>query len=1240
MLWPIVVGALAFASASNNATSPNNTTSPANTTSHDNATLTYDAPDDCKWWVREPGEEVSLFCSLRTINSEIDTTNFHVIPTEHTIALKIQCDPRLTLRSSLNEQSFSHLKALKELYLEYCKVTKLNPGSLMGLSELRNFTLRTYNIDFADLSLELAADTFKPVKNLERLDLSLNKIWAFPEFIFCPLANLAHLNVSYNRLQDVTELGFREKPPPPQPLISSQDEEEEIEHEKPVMVCNLNIHVLDASGNHFVVLPMNGFSSLRALKELYLHDNEIQMVTDRALAGLKQLTHFDLSNNKIVTLPADLFRDCAESIQEIYLQNNSISVLSPGLFVNLNRLLDLDLSRNQLTSAWINSGTFSGLIRLVLLNLSFNRITKLDPSLFKDLYTLQILNLEHNYIEMIPENTFGPMKNLHTLVLSHNKLKFLDSHALDGLFVLNLLSLDYNLLEDVHSAALQNCSGLRDLNLNGNRLKSVPTALRDMRLLKAVDLGENSITNLEQPGFIGMTNLYGLRLIGNFVTNITKATFAALPSLEILNLSRNKIRTVENGAFAQNSNLQAIRLDANFLNDISGMFIDVSSLLWLNISDNNISTFDYSFFPTGLQWLDIHRNEISELSSVETEIKLQTLDVSFNKLTKIPKNSVPDSIELLFVNDNLITYVEPLTFGNKTNLSRVDLYANLIEEMELSALQLTPVDPNRVLPEFYIGGNPFQCDCKMEWLQRINNLDHLRTHPRVMDLDGIYCKLLYSRDRLYVPLVEADSSVFVCPYRSHCFALCTCCEFDACDCEMNCPSNCTCYHDQSWGANIVDCSLGGYTSMPSNMPMDATEAYVDGNNFGELQRNSFIGRKNLNILYANNSNILTIQNKAFAGLIKLSVLHLENNRLRELQGHEFDGMVQLRELYLQSNLIHHIDNNTFAGLVQLEVLRLDDNRLYKFHLAAFLANPYLVEIGLVGNRWSCECSYMSEFSVWVRTNIAKIVDAKNIACVIDNRTNMQGPTLREFNASRCSLYAGMSRGIVDRQMIQDYLPLMLLTCVAFIFSIGVVCGLFAYRHELRVWVYSRCGLRMCYKATPFEEDRDRLFDAYVSYCVKDETFVTQVLAPRLESQFSLLLHYRDFNVSSYVADTILEATESTKRTIVVLSRNFLNSEWCRFEFKTALHEVLKDRRRRLIVILVGDLTPPEVDGELRLYLKTSTCLHWGDSLFWQKLRFAMPDVDVTRRPRVTVYAPQDGQPKLVTNFLQPQPMWA
>nr|WRK64626.1 toll-like receptor [Hypothenemus hampei] len=768
------------------------------------SSLRYEAPDDCQWWVRGQGasagqDEVALTCNLRTINSEFDTTNFSVIPSEHTTSLRIECNQDILSRSSLDDRSFVHLSKLRALELEHCKLSRWPAGTLLGLRDLRNLTVRTHNTDWEKMNLEFSRGSFNPVRQLERLDLCCNNIWSFPESIFCPLINLGYLNVSRNRLQDVSDLGFREKTPGPQPLISVTEEEVPRSEESNLTPpCSMDIQTLDASFNHFVLLPANGFSVLKRLKELYIHNNEINTIADKALDGLKALQTIDLSNNKLVALPIELFNDCRETIREIYLQNNTITVLGPGLFGNLTQLLALDLSRNLLTISWINQDTFAGLIRLVLLNLSYNRITHLDHDLFHDLYTLQILNLEHNALETIPADTFAPMNNLHTLIISYNRITYLDAYSLNGLYVLSLLALDNNILEGIHPEAFRNCSSLQDLNLNSNQLKAVPLALKNMRLLRTLDLGENLITYLEEPGFRGLNNLYGLRMLGNRIQNITKRAFADLPALQILNLARNRVQRVEHNSFSNSPNLQAIRLDGNQLTDVNGLFADIKSLLWLNVSDNRLEWFDYALIPQGLQWLDLHKNNIRELGNrfnLDDDLKLEQLDASFNKITRITPSSFPSSIQLLFLNDNLISLVEPHTFLQKTNLSRVDLYANQITHMDSNALRLTPVESGKQLPEFYIGGNPFQCDCTMEWLQTINKLDqlHVGQRPRVMDLDSIYCKLLHNREVSYMPLIHVESSQFLCTYKTHCFTVCRCCDFDACDCEMTCPNNCTCY---------------------------------------------------------------------------------------------------------------------------------------------------------------------------------------------------------------------------------------------------------------------------------------------------------------------------------------------------------------------------------------------------------------------------------------------------------------
>jgi Leucine-rich repeat (LRR) protein len=1189
----------------------------------------YKAPDECEWLAEGDDEDdVSLVCRLRTINSELENTNFSVIQPHHTVRLRLECSDALFYQSSLSAGSFRPLVELKELVIEYCKIGNLSDDAFRGLKELRNLTVRTYNTDWSSMTLEVSQRAFtEELSQLERLDLGNNNMWSLPEGSLCPLFNLELLNLTKNRLREVSSFKFN---------LASR--------------CASNLRTLDLSNNSLESLPSAAFSGLARLHSLNLRSNKIAFIADRAFEGLAVLTIIELSSNRLASLPPELFLD-ARDIKEIHLRNNTLAVLPPGIFSELTQLQVLDMSMNELTAEWINSGTFAGLVRLVVLDLSDNRITRLESSVFRDLYSMQILRVHENLIEYLPENAFAALSNLHTLVLSDNRLSTIEAATLGGLHVLSLLSLDNNRLADLHPASLRNASSLQDLHLNGNRLTAIPEALKAVPLLRALDLGENLIADVPKGAFDHMTHLSGLRLIDNHIGNLTKGIFDKIRDLNILNLSGNRIRHIEPGTFDQNLKLQAIRLDGNQLSDISNLFPKLPNLVWLNVSDNRLRMFDYAMIPTGLQWLDIHANEISELGNyyeIESQLQLNTFDASVNKLTEITGSSIPTSVEMLYLNDNLISRVQSYAFFKKPNLTRVDLKGNKIRRVEPYALRITAVPADKSLPEFYIGDNDYLCDCTMEWLQRVNRQGQNRVQPRVMDLDSIYCELLYDRERLYVPLVEASHSQFLCKYDTHCFALCHCCDFDACDCEMTCPTNCTCYHDQTWTANVVDCSMGGHVArLPEQIPMDATRLYLDGNDLRSIASHAFIGRKKLKQLFLNGSNIEVVHNRSFNGLRNLEDLHLQDNGLRELKGHEFVGLEALRTLRLERNRLSLISNETFVTLRSLAALRLQNNRLTTLALWSL---PTRIEVGLAGNPWSCDCEYVREYREWATSSGVRVTDAPELRCTGNATVPAAGPgndfregndlgdsdaghgfslvTGKGLDANGSTICASLERigsgiagnltkTIIERQALEDYLPLLVSTLVAFLLLL-LICMLgFFFRHEMRVWFHSRFGVRIFYRhADADRDDRDKLFDAFVSYSSKDEAFVAEELAPVLEMgspAYKLCLHYRDFPVGSFIADTIVQAVESSRRTIMVLSENFIKSEWCRFDFKSAHHQVLRDRRRRLILVLVGDVPQRDLDPDIRLYLKTNTYLQWGDKLFWEKLRFALPDVPNNQR---------------------------
>ncbi|XP_050026248.1 toll-like receptor Tollo [Dermacentor andersoni] len=1139
----------------------------------------YVAPEDCRW---EPLDAtgVALTCAVRTLSGGPEPSNFSLIQPGHTARLTVRCDD-LLFQSDLTNGSFAHLSGLRSLSIERCKLEDVPALAFAGLAELQNLSLRTYNTEWGKLSLRLAPDSLAPLRQLVALDLSRNNMDYLPPSILCPLVQLAQLNLTRNRFADATRMGFAETR------------------------CSPLVQKLDAAYNRLRLLPEKAFASLRQLRELKLDHNQIARAEQGALFGLSRLHNLDLAHNALVALPPR-FLQPAEMLSELYLRNNSLSALPPALFAGLHQLTMLDLAHNQLSSGWLGApDTLADLTRLAVLDLSHNRLTRLDDAAFRSLHNLQTLQLQHNLIESIADLAFASLYNLHTLVLSHNRLKFVGTHMFTGLSSLGGLYVDHNRLESLAPDAFHNVTNLQEIILAGNRLSSVPRVVQTLQLLRSLDVADNMVADIQNASYQGLRQLYGLNLMGNHIGNLSQGAFHELPSLRILNLARNGIQSIEQGTFDDVPDLHALRLDSNFLDDVNGLFSNLHDLIMLNISANRVRWFDYALIPIGLQWLDIHDNQIEALGNyfeLESILKLRTLDVSHNRLTDLDSSSLPNGIEIVFLKGNQLRRIQPFTFLGKQNLTRVDLTDNKLETLDMTMFRLSEVPSGRPLPQFMVAGNPYLCDCHMEWLQRLGHLDDSRQYPRVIDLADVACHLSFSRRKATLALVTAQSSEFLCRYRNHCFALCHCCDFDACDCEMVCPDNCTCYYDQSWNTNIVDCSARAHGAVPKQLPMDVTELYLDGNDIPTLSSHTYIGRKNMKVLYLNSSNVQTINNRTFSGLRTLRVLRLDHNRLATLHGYEFDGLGELRELYLSYNHLTSINNATFLPLKSLEVLHLDHN--YILAMAVGNLQPRLNDVRLSDNPWSCDCRFVQELADFLQNRGADLVvrDLLSVHCVHNETAVLP---LWELNATSCT---NASAASTHARHVQDLLPLLVVVGVVFLLLVCVVAVALVYRRQMSVWFYTKYGVRVFQRA-PAEEEK--LFDAFVSYSKKDEAFVAQILAPELECgspPYRLCLHYRDLPMAGgYLTDAISEAVESSRRTIVILSEHFLKSEWCRYEFKSAHHEVLHGCSHRLVVVFLGRVSFRELDPDIRLWLKSSTFLRWGEKRFWDKLRYAMPD---------------------------------
>ncbi|KAG5673372.1 hypothetical protein PVAND_003428 [Polypedilum vanderplanki] len=1142
--------------------------------------------NDCKWDYNKVTKQTK--CTLRTLDAT--HTADLLQEAQGSGKLDIVCDETILFESQLPKKLFRDVASVSELNIDACKILKLPEHAFDGLYGLKKLTVNTKNTDWGLIkSLELNQNAMSGLKQLTILELTESNIRVIPDGFYCPLTNLQVLNLTHNRIRSTENLGFLSGDECSGSANSALKE----------------IHTLDLSWNELRVIPENwAVSKLRRLQHLNLQHNNISELSSETLLGLSALRSLNLSYNHIDQLPSDIFIS-AKELREIDLQSNELYDLPKGVFHQLAQLLVLDLSQNQLTSHHINNETFGGLIRLRVLNLSHNALTRIDSKTFNDLHILQVLNLRNNSIGYIDENAFAPLYNLFELNLAENRLHTLNDKLFDGLKVLSKLTLNNNLISIVESNVFEKCPNLKELDLSSNQLQDVPEALKHLSDLRTLDLGENQIAKFRTGAFKNLIQLNGLRLIDNQIENITKGMFEDLPQLSVLNMAKNRIQSIERGSFDANKMIEAIRLDGNFVSDINGIFSQLSSLLWLNMAENHLVWFDYAFVPKNLKWLDIHGNYIESLSNyykLQEEIRIKTLDASHNRITEIAAINVPNSIELLFINNNHISKIHSNTFIDKVNLTRVDMYANALRKLSMHQLRISPRNNNdQPLPEFYLGGNVFECDCSMEWLQRINNFTS-RQHPKIMDLHVIECVMPHTRGPLIRPVDTMDISDFVCPYDKHCFALCNCCDKEGCECDMTCPKNCTCHRDQAWTSNMVDCGSQNSQILPRLIPADVTELYLDGNNYPELDVAQFRQHSKLRHLFLNASKIEIIRNRTFFGLSTLQTLHLHDNRLQKLHGYEFEQLIRLKELNLQNNQLSFVGNQTFAHLRALQILRIDGNHLSSAWLwQLFPANgEQLQRLSMGRNPWSCRCRFLQEMTQFVADNAVIIQDAQDIYCSEDGVQKI----LDLNSSSACTDYylSSSSSGLAHFILFNDYIPL-LITLLATICLVIIFIILFIFREPLKLWFFAHYA--PC-------DDPEKLYDAVIFHSPKDAEYVIKHIANEFECgrppNLRLCIQYRDLSEdASYVQ--LYETACASRKVVLLLTRNFLQTEWARFDLRRAVHESLRGRQYKLIVIEDADAaSDADNDIELVPYLKASSAvrIRRSDRNFVDKLRYAMP----------------------------------
>ncbi|XP_034717838.1 toll-like receptor 22 isoform X2 [Etheostoma cragini] len=95
-------------------------------------------------------------------------------------------------------------------------------------------------------------------------------------------------------------------------------------------------------------------------------------------------------------------------------------------------------------------------------------------------------------------------------------------------------------------------------------------------------------------------------------------------------------------------------------------------------------------------------------------------------------------------------------------------------------------------------------------------------------------------------------------------------------------------------------------------------------------------------------------------------------------------------------------------------------------------------------------------------------------------------------------------------------------------------------------------------------------------------------------------------------DNITDAIYGSRKTICVISRRYLESEWCSREIQVASFRLFDEQKDVLILVFLEEIPTNQLSPyyRMRKLLKTRTYLSWPRAeehpeLFWEKLRQAL-----------------------------------
>lgn len=359
-----------------------------------------------------------------------------------------------------------------KVYFEHCKVSYI-PHDLFHILE----NAQTIYFDLAGIET-IDSGKFADGSELQTLSMSKNNLTELPAFLFSHTPKIQDVDFAYNQINKIDPKVFGGGAKKLQTIDLSHNLIEVIEQNVFADLADLTELRLGYNLIQAIQFELKLSTNLEAL---YLNNNRITQVNcDSFINSTSAIALVDLSKNRLT----EINLNCEKQFAELNVMDNQIKSLNLSslnklwkvhasgnkietIFIenDLVHLKYLIVANNSLTKV---SDIFAHCPSLKTLDLSNNDIRTLDPNSFIKMSELEYLHMNHINLSRIEHGTFSHNRLLVELDVSHNKLSkinfdlFLPSFANLEKFLFNdnnlteLVGFSYSMFPRLRKLAVSN----------------------------------------------------------------------------------------------------------------------------------------------------------------------------------------------------------------------------------------------------------------------------------------------------------------------------------------------------------------------------------------------------------------------------------------------------------------------------------------------------------------------------------------------------------------------------------------------------------------------------------------------------------------------------------------------------------------------------------------------------------------------------------------------------------------